>query len=135
MTRLQRATPTRPKQRRAMDFIHDALTDETNFRVLNVIDLCTCECVTLVPKEYFLPRRCYGLAEQSETSTRIASRHSRDNVTEFTSKARDHWAYWNHAHWDFNRPGRPTDNASIESFHNSFRRARSLHIRPIEVED
>ena len=42
--------------------------------------------------------------------------------TEFTSKALDHWAYWNHVQLDFSRPGKPTDNASIESFHNSFRR-------------
>jgi putative transposase len=44
------------------------------------------------------------------------------NGTEFTSRALDHWAYWNHVRLDFSRPGRPTDNAAVESFHNSFRR-------------
>ena len=45
-----------------------------------------------------------------------------DNGTEFTSVALDHWCYWNQVRLDFSRPGKPTDNAAIESFHNSFRR-------------
>ena len=39
-----------------------------------------------------------------------------DQGTEFTSKALDHWAYWNHVKMDFSRPGKPTDNAVAESF-------------------
>jgi putative transposase len=42
--------------------------------------------------------------------------------TEFTSVALDHWCYWNQVRLDFSRPGKPTDNAAIERFHNSFRR-------------
>jgi len=36
--------------------------------------------------------------------------------------ALDHWAYWNHVTLDFSRPGKPTDNAVIESFNASLRR-------------
>ena len=40
---------------------------------------------------------------------------------EFISKDVDLWAYWNHVKLDFSRPGKPTDNAYIESFNAWFR--------------
>ena len=43
------------------------------------------------------------------------------NGTEFTSRAMDQWAYWNQVKLDFSRPGKPTDNAFIESFNGKFR--------------
>jgi putative transposase len=45
-----------------------------------------------------------------------------DNGTEFTSKAMDAWAYWNHVELVFSRPGKPVDNASAESFNATVRR-------------
>jgi putative transposase len=44
-----------------------------------------------------------------------------DNGPEFISKALDKWAYENTVTLDFSRPGKPTDNAFIESFNGSFR--------------
>ena len=44
-----------------------------------------------------------------------------DNGSEFISKALDKWAYENKVALDFSRPGKPTDNAFIESFNGSFR--------------
>ena len=44
-----------------------------------------------------------------------------DNGPEFTSKALDQWAYWNQVKLDFSRPGKPTDNALIESFNGRLR--------------
>ena len=41
--------------------------------------------------------------------------------SEFISKALDKWAYENKVTLDFSRPGKPTDNALIESFNGSFR--------------
>ena len=45
-----------------------------------------------------------------------------DNGTEFTSRALDHWVYWNGVALDFSRPGKPVDNAFIESFNATVRR-------------
>jgi putative transposase len=42
--------------------------------------------------------------------------------TEFTSKALDHWAYWNKVELNFSRPGKPGDNAHIEAFNSVVRR-------------
>ena len=44
-----------------------------------------------------------------------------DNGPEFTSKMLDQWAYLNGVELDFIRPGKPTDNAFIESFNKRFR--------------
>lgn len=44
-----------------------------------------------------------------------------DNGSEFSGKAMDLWAYQNGVKIDFSRPGKPTDNAFIESFNGTFR--------------
>jgi putative transposase len=44
-----------------------------------------------------------------------------DNGSEFTSQAMDLWAYQNGVQIDFSRPGKPTDNAFIESFNGTLR--------------
>ncbi len=44
-----------------------------------------------------------------------------DNGPEFISKALDQWACWNKVTLDFSRPGKPTDNAFIESFNGRLR--------------
>ena len=44
-----------------------------------------------------------------------------DNGSEFISKYFDKWAYENNVTLDFSRPGKPTDNAYVESFNGSFR--------------
>ena len=44
-----------------------------------------------------------------------------DNGSEFSSQVMDLWAYHNQVKIDFSRPGKPTDNAYVESFNGSFR--------------
>ena len=44
-----------------------------------------------------------------------------DNGSEFTSQVLDLWAYHNQVKIDFSRPGKPTDNAYVESFNGTLR--------------
>jgi putative transposase len=44
-----------------------------------------------------------------------------DNGSEFSSQAMDLWAYQNGVRIAFSRPGKPTDNAFVESFNGTFR--------------
>ena len=44
-----------------------------------------------------------------------------DNGSEFISRDLDLWAYVNDVTLDFSRPGKPTDNAYIESFNGRLR--------------
>ena len=62
-----------------------------------------------------------GLAGEEARSDSGAGR-GEDNGTEFTSRALDHWAYWNKVKLDFSRPGKPTDNPFIEAFNRILRR-------------
>jgi putative transposase len=64
--------------------------------------------------------------EVVEVLERVMKHHGRPRTIrvdgpEFISKDVDLWAYWNHVTLDFSRPGKPTDNAYIESFNGRFR--------------
>lgn len=109
-------------ERWAMDFIHDTLASGASIRILSIVDAFSRECLALVPKPRFrgedVAEVLAGLREERGLPTVI----SVDNGTEFTSRAMDHWAYWNQVKLDFSRPGKPTDNAHVEAFHSSLRR-------------
>jgi len=57
------------------------------------------------------------LRQQRDLPQRIQT----DNGSEFISIVMDHWAYGHGVVMDYSRPGKPTDNPSIESFNGSFR--------------
>jgi putative transposase len=44
-----------------------------------------------------------------------------DNGSEFYSKEMDRWAYWHGVKLEFIRPGKPTENGYVESFHGRLR--------------
>jgi len=135
VTRALRPRATAPNERWAMDFIHDTLASGNTIRVLSVVDVFTRECVALVPQLRFRGEdvaRCLSIAGTERGLPLVIQA---DNGTEFTSKALDHWAYWNHVRLDFSRPGKPTDNAHIESFHNSVRRECLTQHYFINLED
>ena len=107
----------------AMDFVHDTLSNGRTVRVLTVLDVYSRECVALE----------VGVGFRGEDVGRVLSTEAKkrgslpkvisvDNGTEFTSRALDHWAYWNRVKLDFSRPGKPTDNPFIEAFNGSLRR-------------
>ena len=92
-------------------------------RILTVVDVFSRECVALEPQTSFRAEDvCRILSEAGERRGKLPALISVDNGTEFTSKALDHWAYWNRVRLDFSRPGKPTDNAHIEAFNGSLRR-------------
>jgi putative transposase len=121
--RAERPAATCPNEQWAMDFMHDTLADRSSIRVLTAIDLHTRECVALEAAKTFSGSdvgRIISLA--GERRSDLPRRIRVDDGTEFTSKALDHWAYWNHVQLDFSRPGKPVDNAFIEAFNGSLRR-------------
>lgn len=120
--RLLRPLPSRPNERWAMDFIHDTFADGTAFRVLSVVDVYTRECVALVPQLRFRGEDVAAWLSTVSTERGTPVVIQADNGPEFVSLALDHWAYWHQVQLDFSRPGKPTDNAAIESFHSALRR-------------
>ena len=120
--RSQRFIPTAVNQVWSMDFMHDRLADNRPYRLLTMVDIYSRECVALEAAPRF----------GSEDVVRVLQRVCRkrgapqvircDNGTEFVARAFDQWAYWNKVTLDFSRPGKPTDNAFIESFNGGVRR-------------
>jgi len=114
--------PEAPNQLWAMDFIHDQLADGRPFKVLTVVDAFTRECVGLVARRRFDGAEVAAALSAIGAGRCLPARIRCDNGSEFTSRAFDHWAYWNKIALVFSRPGKPTDNGLIEAFNGTLRR-------------
>jgi len=105
----------------SMDFMSDQLFDGHRIRLLTLVDNHTRESLAI-----HVAQRIRG-SEVVQVLERVVKEHGKpktiqvDNGPEFVSKDVDLWAYWNHVKLDFSRPGKPGDNAYIESFNARFR--------------
>jgi putative transposase len=121
MVRHDRVQASGPNQVWSMDFLADQLHDGRKIRLLAIVDNFTRECVALDVNFNFPADRVVAVLQK------VALRRGRpqqirvDNGPEFVSKQLDQWAYWNQVELDFSRPGKPTDNAFVESFNNRVR--------------
>ena len=121
--RMARCGPEAANEQWSMDFMHDTLANGRSIRVLTAMDLYSRECLALVVDKQFTGGTVAKiLSEVGALRGQLPAKIRVDNGTEFTSKALDHWAYWNGVKLDFSRPGKPGDNAFIESFNASVRR-------------
>ena len=107
----------------AMDFVHDTLLDGAGMRVLTLVDTYQRECLALVAQRCFRGEDVARILSQVIAARGAPTRVTVDNGIEFTSRAVDAWAYWNHVQPDFSHPGRPVDNTFIAAFNGSLRRA------------
>ena len=111
----------RPNERWSMDFISARLIDARWFRTLTVLDLFTRESLALVAD-----RSLTGVKVAAALSDVLRQRQAPtaitvDNGSEFVSRAMDAWAYAHDVRLDFIRPGKPVENAFIESFNGKLR--------------
>jgi putative transposase len=121
VVRQPRTDPTELNQMWSMDFMHDRLTDGRKIRLLTVVDTYSRECLALEVRHTFKADDVVSVLRRV-VATRGAPKTIRcDNGTEFTAAQFDQWAYWNRVEVDFSRPGKPTDNAFIESFNGRVR--------------
>jgi putative transposase len=123
-TRAPMAVPQGPNQRWSMDFVSDALTDGRRFRILVVVDDFTRECLCLVADTSLS-----GVRVGRELDTIFISRGRpatcvSDNGTEFTSMAILRWSQETGIDWHYIAPGKPTQNAFVESFNGRLRDER-----------
>jgi putative transposase len=113
--------PAAPNQRWSMDFVADTLDDGRRFRALTVVDVFTRECL-IIEADFSLPgRRVTALLDLLSTTRSLPKIITVDNGSEFISKEMDSWAYRRSVQLDFIRPGRPVENAHIESFNGRLR--------------
>lgn len=114
-------TAEKKNQRWSMDFVSDQLFDGRRFRTLTLVDNCTRESLALHAAPRIRGIDVVEVLERVATEHGFPSSIQVDNGPEFISKDVDLWAYWNNVKLDFSRPGKPTDNATIESFNARFR--------------
>jgi putative transposase len=105
----------------AMDFMRDTLSDGRAIRLLTVLDLYTRECLAIRVDFRFTGDRVVRVLEGLAAERRAPEAIRVDNGPEFRGRMLDLWAYFNGVALDFSEPGKPTDNAFIESFNGRFR--------------
>jgi transposase InsO family protein len=105
----------------SLDFVHDQFAHGRRFRILNVVDDVTRECLAAIPDTSISGRRV-----ARELTTLITRRGKpglivSDNGTEFTSNAMLSWAQDHQIEWHFIAPGKPMQNGFCESFNGRMR--------------
>lgn len=115
------ATPERINQHWSMDFVSDSLHNGRRFRILTVVDDLSKECPVLEADHSLTGQRVTRVLERVSLTRGLPDVITVDNGPEFISKAVDAWAYANGVKLHFIQPGKPTQNAYIESFNGKFR--------------
>ncbi|MBG0792633.1 IS3 family transposase [Methylocystis sp. H62] len=120
-TRAPIVVEPRPNARWSLDFVHDQFACGRRFRVLNIVDDVTRECLAAIPDTSISGKRV-----ARELSTLIRGRGKpgvivSDNGTEFTSNAILSWATKSKIEWHYIAPGKPMQNGFCESFNGRMR--------------
>ena len=115
------AAAARPNQRWSLDFMSDQLADGRRFRLLNVVDDFTRECLAVEVDTSLSGQRVTRVLERLCALRGPPDRLVSDNGPEFTGHAVDRWAYQRGVQWQFIEPGKPVQNAYVESFNGRCR--------------
>ena len=116
--RIPMAVPSRPNERWSLDFVSDQLSDGRRFRILNIVDDYSRECVHQVIDTSISGER---VTRELNSLGQLPKTIVCDNGTEFTSKAMFFWSQRTGVKLHFIQPGKPTQNAFVESFNARFR--------------
>ena len=115
------AIPQGPNQRWSLDFVSDSLSCGRRFRILNVIDDFSRECLAAVVDTSLsgerVARELDRIAEMRGYPCLVVS----DNGTELTSNAMLKWQEDRKVGWHYIAPGKPMQNGLVESFNGRMR--------------
>lgn len=119
--RVEAPKPTSPNEVWSMDFVSDSLSNGQRYRALTIVDNFSRVSPAIEVDFSLTGKRVVEVLERVASSYGIAKIIKVDNGPELISKALDEWAYRQGVKLDFSRPGKPTDNAYIESFNGRLR--------------
>ncbi len=105
----------------SMDFVADQLESGRRLRILTIADQYSRECVAVEADFSLTGEKVVACLEGLKKSRGLPKSITVDNGSEFISKALDAWAYRNEVKLQFIRPGKPVENAFIESFNGRLR--------------
>jgi len=112
---------TAPRQRWSMDFTRDTLADGRPFRTLNIVDDFTRECLAIEVDRSLPGLRVVRVLDRLRAVGGVPTTIVVDNGPEFVGRALDAWTYAHGVTLRFIRPGKPIENAYVESFNGKFR--------------
>jgi putative transposase len=116
-----RQSATQANETWAMDFVHDQLATGRKLCVLTIVDTFSRYSPAIEPRFNFRGADVVQILEDVGRQLGFPKAIRVDQGTEFVSRDLDLWAYQRGVTLDFSRPGKPTDNAFIESFNGKFR--------------
>jgi transposase InsO family protein len=120
-TRAPILVEARPNARWSLDFVHDQFANGRRFRILNIVDDVTKECLGAIPDISISGRRVAreltAIVERRGKPGMIVSDHG----TEFTCNAMLAWYKDAAVDWHFIAPGKPMQNGFVESFNGRMR--------------
>jgi putative transposase len=112
---------SRPNERWSMDFVHDYLGTGRRFRTFNVVDAFTRECLAIEVDTSLPSVRVVRVLDKLVWQYGLPEALRVDNGPEFISMALDNWTRQHGVKLDFIQPGKPVQNAHVESFNGHFR--------------
>jgi putative transposase len=119
--RVAREQPPTINHTWAVDFVHDALSDGRRFRALTAIDEFSRECLAIEVGASLTGARISQVLQRLCELRRVPTIIRSDNGPEFRGRVMDEWAYGCGVRLQFIEPGKPIQNAFIESFNSRLR--------------
>ena len=113
--------PKQVNERWSMDFVSDQLSYGRRFRILNIVDDCTRELVGQFVSTSITGNQVASFLNQISEQRPLPKKIICDNGPEFTSKALFFFSQERQVQLGFIQPGKPTQNAFVESFNGKFR--------------
>lgn len=113
--------PTKRNEVWSMDFVMDALATGRRIKILTVVDDCTQEAIDLAVDFGISGHYVTRILDQAARFRGYPKAIRTDQGPEFTGKALDQWAYEHGIQLKLIQPGKPTQNAFIESINGKFR--------------
>lgn len=113
--------PEGSNQAWSMDFVTDRLENGRRLRILTIVDQYSRECVAVDADFSLTGEKVVACLDRQKQLRGLPKSITVDNGSEFISKSLDAWAYRNNVQLQFIRPGKPIENAFIESFNGRLR--------------
>jgi Transposase and inactivated derivatives len=113
--------PTAANVSWSMDFVADGLIGGRRLRCLTIVDDCTRECLAIEVDTSITGLRVQSVLNRLADTRGLPQSITVDNGPEFDGQVLDKWAYRSGVQLSFIRPGKPNENAYIESFNGKFR--------------
>lgn len=121
VARAPQPAPSRLNERWTMDFMSDVLAGGKRFRILNVVESLSREALASEVDTSLPALRVIRALEEVALERGYPRRIVVDNGSEFRSMALDAWAYERGVELEFIQPGKPIQNAVVESFNGRMR--------------